>query len=104
ADANSQRSMRFYYSTVYRIVHAEMGKDDQWWYRLKDGVSYSAGPYIRAAHIRRIDPSELTPLAPDVTDKRIEVNLKAQRITAFENGNSVLTSLVSSGAGGFGTP
>jgi lipoprotein-anchoring transpeptidase ErfK/SrfK len=104
ADAKSRRSMRLYYSTVYRVVHAEMGKDDQWWYRLKDGFSYSPGPYIPAAHIRRIDPSELTPLSPDVADKRVEVNLKAQRITAFENGNPVLTSLVSSGVGGFGTP
>ena len=103
-DPNGRRSMRLEYSTVYRVIKAEQDKTGAWWYRLQDGVSYSPGPYILAAHIRRIDPSELTPLSPDVTDKKIEVSLKQQSITAYENGEPVLTHLICSGTGGFGTP
>ncbi len=103
-DPNGRRSMRLEYSTVYRVIKAVQDKSGTWWYRLQEGVTNGPGPYILAAHIRRIDPSELTPLSPDVADKKVEVNLRQQRITAYENGNPVLTHLISSGVGGFATP
>lgn len=103
-DPKAGRSMRLYYTTVFRVIAAVKGKDDEWWYRLQDGVTYSPGPYIPAAHLRRIDPAELTLLSPDVTDKRIEVNLKDQTITALENNKEVLKARVASGYGGFRTP
>ena len=104
ADPKAGRAQRLYYSTVYHVIGAVQGKDNNWWYRLQEGVSFSPGPYARASDLRRIDPSEITPLSPDVIDKRIEVNLKKQTITAFENGNPVLTHLVCSGYGAFATP
>jgi lipoprotein-anchoring transpeptidase ErfK/SrfK len=104
ADPKARRVMRLEYSTVYRVIGAVTGKDGQWWYRLKEGISGAGAAYIPATDLRRIDPSEITPINPDVTDKRIEVNLKAQRITAYENGQIVMTSLVASGAGLFATP
>ncbi len=58
------RYMRVYYTCVFRVIEVVMGKDDQPWYRLQDGITWSPGPYVPAAHIRRIDPSELTPLSP----------------------------------------
>jgi hypothetical protein len=103
-DPNATRSMRLYYTAVFRIVEAATGKDGQWWYRLQDGITWSPGPYVLAAHIRRIDPSEITPISPDVSNKRIEVNLKDQTITAYENDYAVLTSRISSGYGIHGTP
>ncbi len=103
-DASGRKGMRLEYSTVYRVIAAVQDKSKNWWYRLQDGVSYSPGPYILASDIRRIDPSDVTPLSPDVVNKRIEVNLKAQTITAFEDDKPVLTHLICSGAGGFGTP
>jgi lipoprotein-anchoring transpeptidase ErfK/SrfK len=103
-DPNARRSMRLYYTAVFRIIEAVVGKDGQWWYRLQDGITYSPGPYVLAAHIRRIDPSEMTPISPDVSNKRIEVNLKDQTITAYENDHPILTSRVSSGFGIHRTP
>ena len=103
-DVGGAKGKRLEYSTVYRVIAAVQDKSKTWWYRLQDGVSNSPGPYILATDIRRIDPSDVTPLSPDVTNKRIEVNLKKQTITAFENDNPVLTHLICSGAGGFGTP
>jgi lipoprotein-anchoring transpeptidase ErfK/SrfK len=103
-DPKARRYMRLYYTSVYRVIGAVMGKDDQWWYRLQDGVGWGPGPYVPAVHLRRIDPSELTPISPEVTNKRIEVNLKEQTITACENDQPVLTSRVASGFGSHYTP
>jgi lipoprotein-anchoring transpeptidase ErfK/SrfK len=103
-DPKAARFMRMYYTGVFRVVGAVTGKDGQWWYRLQDGITWSPGPYVPAAHIRRLDPSELAPISPDVTDKRVEVNLKEQTITAYENGSPVLTARVASGFGIHYTP
>ena len=96
-------STRVYYTTIYRVVEVVTGTDNQTWYRLQDGLTWSPGPYVPAAHIRRIDPVELTPLSPGVS-KRVEVDLKTQMITAFENDVPVLTSRVASGYGVNYTP
>ena len=103
-DPNGGRSMRLYYTGVFRVIGAVMGKDEQWWYRLQDGVTYSPGPYVPATDVRRFDPTELTPLSPEIMTKRVEVNLKEQTITAYEYDKPVLTSRVASGYGGFRTP
>jgi lipoprotein-anchoring transpeptidase ErfK/SrfK len=103
-DPVAGRSNRLYYTGVFRVIEAVKGKDDEWWYRLQDGVTYTPGPYVRAAHVRRFDPSELTPLSPNVTDKHIEVSLKDQTISAYEGNTQVLTARVASGYGGFRTP
>jgi len=102
-DPDTGRSTRVYYTSVYRVIEVVTGKDDQPWYRLQDGITWSPGPYVPAAHLRRIDPSELTPLSPGAS-KRIEVDLQAQTITAFEDDVPVLTSRVASGYGANRTP
>ena len=98
-----RRFTRVYYTSVYRVIAIVTGQDDQPWYRLQDGITWSPGPYVPAAHIRRIDPSELTPLSPGAS-KRVEVDLAAQIITAYENDVPVLTSRVASGYGTNRTP
>jgi lipoprotein-anchoring transpeptidase ErfK/SrfK len=103
-DPASGKSTRLYYTSVYRVIDAKMGPDKQWWYRLSDGVTYGPGPYVPAADVRRIDPAEMTPLSPTVANKYIQVSLKDQTITAYENDKPVLTSLVASGYGGYRTP
>jgi lipoprotein-anchoring transpeptidase ErfK/SrfK len=105
-DPDAQSVARLYYTGVFRVIDAMVGTDGEWWYRLQEGITYSPGPYIHATDLRRFDPSELTPLSPDVsdTDKIIRVNLAAQTLEAYENGVLVLKSRVSSGYGDFGTP
>jgi len=103
-DPKARAGMRLYYTGVFRVIGAERGKDGQWWYRLQDGYGWGPGPYVSAAHVRRIDPSEMTPISPDAKNKRIEVNLKEQTITAYENDLPILTSRVASGYGSFRTP
>ena len=101
---SADRYMRLYYTGVFRVIGAVQSADGQWWYRLQEGVTYGPGPYVPATDLRRIDPSELAPISPDVADKRIEVNLAAQTMVAYENGASVMSCRVSSGYGDFGTP
>jgi hypothetical protein len=96
-------STRVYYTSIFRVIEVVAGTDNQAWYRLQDGITWSPGPYVPAAHIRRIDPAELTPLSPGVS-KRVEVDLKTQIITAYENDVPVLTSRVASGYGDNRTP
>jgi len=103
-DPQARVFFRLYYSSVFRIVAAEIGKDGQWWYRLQDGITQVPRPYVPAAHVRRIDPAELTPISPQVSDKRIEVDLGAQLIIGYEEGRPVKASRVASGYGINRTP
>jgi hypothetical protein len=94
---------RLYHGTVYRVVQAEQDDDGEWWYQLKEGVTWSPGPYVPAWSVRRIRPQELVPLSPDRSDKWVEIELAAQRLTCFEGEQPVFQASISSGAGG-GTP
>jgi hypothetical protein len=95
---------RLYYTSVYRVVAAVWGEDEQWWYRLQDGITWGPGPYVPATHVRRIDPAQLTPISPHVANKRVEVDLSRQLIVAYENDQPVMVSRVASGFGDNRTP
>lgn len=104
-DVNAGRSARLYYTSVYRVTEAKQGVDGQWWYRLTDGVVFNPnGPFILASHLRRFDPSELTPIHPSVENKRIEVDVTRQMVTAYEGDTPVMTSRTATGYGSFQTP
>lgn len=103
-DPAANRMARLYYTGVFRVIGAITGADGQWWYRLQDGITYSPGPYVPATDLRRITAQDLAPISPDVTDKVIRVSLAAQTLVAYENGQPVMKSRVSSGYGDFGTP
>jgi len=103
-DPRARLFFRLYYTSVFRVVAAALDQDGQWWYRLQDGITWGPGPYVPAAHIRRIDPTELTPLSPEAMNKRIEVDLETQFIVAYEGDQPVMVSRVASGFGDFATP
>jgi lipoprotein-anchoring transpeptidase ErfK/SrfK len=104
-DPSSPVVRRLYYSSVFRVVDAVMGSNDEWWYRLQHGATYGAlGPFIPAAHLRRFDPNELSPLSSNVKDKRIEVNIAQQTLAAYEGNQIVKISRVSTGSDRYYTP
>jgi hypothetical protein len=105
ASLEADRSRRLYYGSVYRVIAAAQDAESEWWYRLQYGVSRSPGPWAPAAAIRRFDPvDDLAPLSPEVTDKRIEIRLAEQSMTAYEGGRAVMKVRVSTGAGSMFTP
>ncbi len=87
-----------YYQSVHWVVDVIEGPDGYPWYRLKEpwgGQMYDTP----AASLRLIPDEELTPLSPQVPpeDKRIEVSILRQTLTAYEGDQIVLQTKVSTG-------
>jgi hypothetical protein len=97
---DAYRSYRLYYSSAYRIAETAWGTDHRLWYRLYDNLVPSAQRYVLAEHVRPIYPGDLTPISPHVRDKRIEISLADQLLTAFEEDEPVFTTHISGGTGG----
>jgi len=94
------RSYRLRYSSAYRILEAARGPEHRLWYRLYDNLVPGARHYVLAEHVRPILPEELEPLSPHVHNKRIEISLADQSLTAFENDDPVFSTHISGGVGG----
>jgi lipoprotein-anchoring transpeptidase ErfK/SrfK len=93
-----QPNLRLYYGSVHWIDGIDEGPDGNAWYRVFDelvGFPY----HVQAIHLRPIPLDEWSPLTSDVPfeNKRIEVNLTAQILTAYENNKVVLKTNISSG-------
>ena len=87
-----------YFQSVHWVMGVDEGPDGFPWYRLKEpwsGQMYNAP----AAALRLIADEELTPLSPNVPpeNKRIEVSLSQQVLTAYEGDKIVLQTKVSTG-------
>lgn len=88
---------RLYYSTTYWISEARTSEDDgAIWYRV-NGERNPDNYWVRGEHVRRIAPEELAPISPNVTNKRIEVDLEKQTFRCFEAETVVLDTLCSTG-------
>lgn len=91
-------NLRLYYGSVHWLEGVEEGPDGQPWYRIYDellGASYHA----MAIHLRPIPLEEWAPITAEVPfeEKRIELNLSTQTLTAHENEKIVLRTSISSG-------
>lgn len=89
---------RLYYGSVHWITNLFEGPDGAPWYGLTDDLLH-VEYCIPAAHLRPIPQEEITPLSPHVPpeDKRIEVSIREQTLTAYEGERVVLHAPVSSG-------
>src|SRR5215211_7147169 len=88
---------RLYYGSVHLVEAIDVGPTGEPWYRVNDDL---AGIYyINPLHVRPIPLEELEPITPEIPleDKRIEVNLTTQILTAYENDQQVLKTTISSG-------
>ena len=93
-----QPNLRLYYGSVHWIEGIDEGPDGELWYRIFDelvGFPY----HVRAIHLRPIPFEEWSPLNPEVAleEKRIEVNLSTQTLTAYEYDQRVFQTKISSG-------
>lgn len=100
--ANWVQLYRLYYGSIHWVVGIAEGPDGDAWYRIKDEMlkyDTNLDYYVPAKHIRLIDKTELTPIAPDVPPEKkyVEVSLSKQELTAFEDGKVVLQTKISSG-------
>jgi hypothetical protein len=107
---------RMAYGAVFRVVERADDEGGQAWYRLYEeqnpgGIWW----WVRAAHVRRIEPEGFTPISPDVPPrhKRIVIDLAAQDLVCTEYDTAVFATRIASGSGyrdpsgqlyGFDTP
>jgi len=90
--------LRYYYS---QVVWADQIKIEsgQTWYRLQDRYgSYGDIFWAPAEAFRPLTVDEVTPISPEVENKRILVNIAYQTISCFENDREVYFARVSTGA------
>lgn len=87
---------RLYYGATTWLKELVSDPDGQPWYKVYDerlGIQY----FAPAAHIRLVPDAETAPLNPNTTEKKIVVNLKQQRLYAYEGTQEVFTTLISAG-------
>jgi L,D-transpeptidase catalytic domain len=94
--AHYNTAYRYFYATTYWITGAQRDADGGIWYQALDDRTLK-NYWLHGEHVRRVDASELTPIAPEVTHKRIEVDLEKQLFRAYQDGKVVLETLVSTG-------
>jgi lipoprotein-anchoring transpeptidase ErfK/SrfK len=107
--ADPKASQRFpgYYSLLVRIVSVREGTDKKPWYEIKeDKWSHTkTNSFIAAEQIRIIPESEFDTISPNVpVAKWMEINLKQQTMTAYEDDVPVYVARLASGTTGYDTP
>lgn len=95
----SQSLYRYYYGSVHwvnKLIYDRLGRA---WYRVKDDKYPDSERWVLASRMRIIPAEELAPLSPDLPpeEKFILVNLSEQTVTAFEAGEAVFETVISSG-------
>jgi lipoprotein-anchoring transpeptidase ErfK/SrfK len=98
ANLSSRPLYRLYCSAVFWVVGVVQGVDGEPWYTLLDERLYKRS-YVHAKYLRVFELAELEPLSPEIPleQKRIEVDLAQQRLTAFESGRAVFATTISGG-------
>jgi hypothetical protein len=93
------RGSRLYYSSIHWVTGIGEGPDGKAWYQLTSELSKMEKYFVPAEHLRYIPPEEYSPISLDVPpeEKHIEVSVKHQAVRAFENGEEVFSTRVSSG-------
>lgn len=92
---------RLYYESNHWAIDVTEGPDGSPWYVLEDDlihVEYMAP----ATHFQPIAPEEYAPIRPEVLSKKIVVSLARQDLTAFEGGEEIFKTRVSTGIPGLG--
>ncbi len=95
-ELNASIAYRTYYASTLWARDVEYDTNGSAWYKVYDerlGIYY----FVPAYTMRPVPAAEMAPINPNATQKRIEVNLGQQRLTAFEGCHEVFTALISSG-------
>lgn len=91
------KNYRLYFNSTHWVTHIVQGPDGRQWYAIKD--SYGRNYYARTGHLRKIEASELAPISPETprNQKWIEVLVEDQELRAYEQGEIVMQTRISSG-------
>lgn len=92
------RLYRLYFGTTHWITGLDEGPDGYPWYEITDELG-NTKYHAPAHHFRLIPDEELAPISPDVPfqDKKIQISLSQQTLTAYEEDQPVLHTKISTG-------
>lgn len=102
SDAPARRNL--FFGMVFRITQISTDDKGQTWYRVADGNTGNIG-FADARQLRVLTENDFAPISPNVPleKKRIDVDLKQQIATAYEDEKPVFTAHVATG-GRYRTP
>jgi len=87
---------RLYFQSNHWVTGIDEGPDGGPWYILTDDL-LKVEYFVQAEHLQRLPDSAFAPITPEVENKRIEVSLKYQTVTCYENDQVALHAKVSTG-------
>jgi lipoprotein-anchoring transpeptidase ErfK/SrfK len=99
--------LRFYYSQILWVDELRTGTDGKIYYRVNEKFGNRGDLlWAEANAFRPITLPEITPISPDVEDKRIVIfrDLKRQYLSCYEGNTEVYYCRISTGASGESTP
>jgi len=90
---------RLYYQTTHWVREIIAGPDGRPWYRLEDELD-RLDYAIPAEHMRILDDTEFEPISANVPpgEKRVEISISRQELTAYEGDEIVFHTNIASGA------
>ncbi len=89
---------RLYYSQILWVDKIKTFDSGRVWYRLNEKFGYGDVLWAAAEAFRPLGDDDWAPIHPDVSDKRVEVNLSYQTLSCFEGNDEVYFCRISSGA------
>jgi hypothetical protein len=90
---------RIYYSMVLWVDDLEIGQDGKALYRVNERYGNPGDLYwIPAEAVRPMTQEEISPINPDVEDKKVLINLLHQTLSCYEGNREVYFCRISSGA------
>lgn len=89
---------RLYFSQIMWVDEIKQDESGQTWYRVMEKYgSFGDIFWARGEAFRPIKDDEMSPINPEVEDKRVEVNLLHQTLSCYEGNNEVYFCRVSTG-------
>lgn len=90
---------RIYHSMIVWVDDLEVGADGKVLYRVNERYGNPGDLYwIPAEAARPLTDDDVSPISPDITDKKVVVNLTRQSLSCFEGSSEVYFCRISSGA------
>lgn len=95
----SASGLRLYYSSIHWVTDIVQGPDKLAWYQITDELWDGYKYYVPTEHLRMVEDDEISPVSADVPhgEKKIEVSRQWQTLTAYEYGQVVMHTTVSTG-------
>lgn len=89
---------RFFYSQIVWVDQIKIGDEGQVLYRLNERYGRGDIFWAAAEAFRPLTAEQISPIHPEVEDKRIRVDINEQTISCFEGNNEVYFARASTGA------